>query len=134
MAKPTAVKAQVQAQLRRKRPRPLAIEGPSGARKTRLLRELAEAAPVWWCTARGLADEAVEAMRADRYVAFEKAVATDARPLVIEHIEDLRTKPRTRMELRRVLLARGRGRPSDDPHAHARPRAIGDRALAWSLG
>lgn len=107
MASALAVGRKVRAALRRGTSRPLAIEGPSGAGKTRLLRGLAaEADPAWWCSAKDLVEEAVEAMRGDRYPAFKAAVATDTRPLMIEHIEDLRAKPQTRAELRRVLLLR----------------------------
>jgi len=35
-----------------------------------------------------------------------QGLAADARPLVVEHLEDLRGKPRTRKELRRLLLGR----------------------------
>jgi chromosomal replication initiation ATPase DnaA len=96
--------------LRRKAIRPLAIEGRSGSGKTQLLRELwPEAQLTRWSSARDLIDEAVEAVRADRYAAFEEAMATDERPLVVEHIEDLRAKPRTREELKRALCLRAAG-------------------------
>jgi len=101
------VKLKVRTALRSRPSRPLAIEGRSGAGKTRLLREMgAGAEGWWWCSARDYAEDAVEAVRAERYPKFVSAVATDARPLVIEHIEDLRARPRTRTELRRALLLR----------------------------
>jgi hypothetical protein len=107
MANPDTVRAKVRAVLLRRTSRTLAIEGPSGAGKTRLLREVtAEAGPAWWCAATDLVQEAVDALRGDRYAAFTTSLATDPRPLVIEHIEDLRAKPRTRAELRRALLLR----------------------------
>jgi len=88
--------------------RPLAITGRTGAGKTTLLRALVpkgdlEAA---WCPAVDLVDRVIEAFRCDRYDAFRAALVTDPRPLVIEHLEDLRGKPRTRDEIRRLLLSR----------------------------
>ena len=59
-----------------------------------------------WCSAIDLVRELVEAIRGDRYAAFQTAVATDRRPLVVEHLEDLRGKPRSRAELRHLLLLR----------------------------
>ena len=107
MASEAAVRAKVRAVLRRRTPRPLAIEGPSGAGKTRLLREEApESGYPRWCSAREIVDEAVEAIRGERYSEFEAALAMDPRPLVIEHLEDLRAKVRTRAELRRALHLR----------------------------
>jgi chromosomal replication initiation ATPase DnaA len=101
------VKLKVRTALRSRPSRPLAIEGRSGVGKTRLLRELAaDAEGWWWCSARDYVEDAVEAVRAERYSTFVSAVATDARPLVIEHIQDLRAQPRTRAELRHALLLR----------------------------
>jgi hypothetical protein len=43
-------------------------------------------------------------MRGDRYRAFTNALAVDPRPLVIEHLEDLEGKPRTREEQSRGVV------------------------------
>jgi chromosomal replication initiation ATPase DnaA len=86
--------------------RPLAIAGRTGVGKTTLLRALAAEAdlqPVW-CSAVDVVEQFVEALRCDVYDAWRHALVSDPRPLVVEHLEDLREKPRTREELRRLLL------------------------------
>jgi hypothetical protein len=106
-----ALKKKLTAVIRRVASRPLVIEGVSGAGKTRLLRELLpDAGAARFCTARDLVEEAVLALRENRYEAFEADLAAETRPLVIEHIEDLRGKVETRAELRRALLIRAAAR------------------------
>ena len=107
---PTAarIRPHVAAALSRRPCRPLAITGRTGAGKTTLLRDLVakgdlEAA---WCPAVDLVERVIEALRCDRYAALRAALVADPRPLVIEHLEDLRAKPRTREEIRRLLLSR----------------------------
>ena len=107
---PTAarIRPRVAAALSRRPCRPLAITGRTGAGKTTLLRALvaeADIEPVW-CPAVDLAERVVEALRCDRYAALRAALAADPRPLVVEHLEDLRAKPRTREEIRQLLLSR----------------------------
>lgn len=93
--------------------RPLAITGRTGSGKTRLLRALApegdrEAA---WCPAADLVGRVAESIECDRYPALRAALADDPRPLVVEHLEDLRGKPRTRTELRSLLETASQRRP-----------------------
>jgi chromosomal replication initiation ATPase DnaA len=95
--------------------RPFAISGRTGFGKTTLLRAVvAEGAlePVWY-SAVDLVDRVVEALRCDRYAALRATLATDPRPLVVEHLEDLRGKPSTREELRLLW--------SSGPQTAARP-------------
>lgn len=95
--------------------RPLCLIGPSGSGKTRRLREAVRALALeaLWTTARDTADAAVQAMRAGRYPSWREAFTSDPRPLVIEHLEDLRGKPRTLEELRCILdVRRSHGHPS----------------------
>lgn len=102
------IRPRVVAVLSHRPSRPLAIMGRTGVGKTTLLRAVAaeaEAEPVW-CSAVDLVDQIVEALRCDVYDAWRDALVTDPRPLVVEHLEDLRGKPRTREELRHLLLLR----------------------------
>lgn len=101
------VTARSRAVLDRRGSRPLVVEGPSGAGKTTLLRAVtAEAGPCWWWTAADFAYEAAEAIRGARHRSFTSTLVADPRPLVIEHLEDLEGKTRTREELERALLVR----------------------------
>jgi hypothetical protein len=95
--------------------RPLCLIGPSGSGKTRQLREALRAVALegLWTTARDTADAVVEALSAGRYDSWREAFAGDPRPLVIEHVEDLRGRHRTLEELRCLLdLRRARGHAS----------------------
>jgi chromosomal replication initiation ATPase DnaA len=107
---PTAaeIRPRVIAALSHRPCRPLAIAGRTGVGKTALLRALAAEADVEpaWCSAVDLVEQVVEALRCDVYDAWCDALVTDPRPLVVEHLEDLRGKPRTREELRRLLRLR----------------------------
>jgi chromosomal replication initiation ATPase DnaA len=107
---PTAadIRSRVVAALSDRPCRPLAISGRTGVGKTTLLRAVAtegDLEPVWY-SAVDLVERVVEALRCEGYPALRAALATDPRPLVVEHLEDLRGKPRTRGELRRLLLLR----------------------------
>src|SRR5215470_3133287 len=107
MASASHVRARIRAVLGHQSRRLLAIEGRSGAGKTRLLRELLPTGEATrWLTARDLVDAAVRAIVDDRYATFESAFVTDQRLLVIEHVEDLRGKPRTRAEVERAVRLR----------------------------
>lgn len=48
----------------------------------------------------------VAAVRANRYERWCEVLASDPRPLVMEHLEDLRGRPRTLEELRRCMERR----------------------------
>ena len=61
--------------------------------------------PVWY-SAVDLVERVVEALQCKGYAALRAALATDPRPLVVEHLEDLRGKPSTCEELRRLLVLR----------------------------
>jgi chromosomal replication initiation ATPase DnaA len=107
------IRSRVAAALTHHPRRPLAIAGRTGSGKTTLLRALAaegDRHPVW-CPAVDLAGLLVEAVRSDRYAALRASIAADPQPLVVEHLEDLRGKPRTRAELRSLLEAASRRRP-----------------------
>ena len=85
--------------------RPGAAAGPlgrTGTGKTSLLRRVArEALPgTVWCSAFELATQMADAIREGRYESCRAALSADDRPLYVEHLEDLRGKPRTRVELR----------------------------------
>jgi hypothetical protein len=109
-AMPTAadIRPRVVAALSDRPCRPFAISGRTGVGKTTLLRAVTaegDLEPVWY-SAVDLVERVVEALRCDRYAALRAALATDPRPLVVEHLEDLRGKPSTREELRRLLVLR----------------------------
>jgi len=98
--------------LRRPRRRPLAVGGSSGSGKTTLLRDSARRAgtEAVWCSAFDLANELAEAIRGGRQEDYSASLVRDSRPLCIEHLEDLREKPRTREELG-LLLKRAASTP-----------------------
>ena len=109
-AMPTAadMRPRVAAALSDRPCRPLAISGRTGVGKTTLLRAVTaegDIEPVW-CSAVDLVERVVEALRCEGYAGLRAALATDHRPLVVEHLEDLRGKPSTREELRRLLVLR----------------------------
>jgi chromosomal replication initiation ATPase DnaA len=91
-------------------PRPLALVGRSGCGKTTLLRAALEAAGAepLWTTARALADTIVDAIRRGAHDEVLATLVDEPRPLVIEHLEDVRGMPRTLEELRLLLEARRR--------------------------
>ncbi len=86
----------------------MAIVGASGTGKTSLLRSTFAAIGVEprWTTARAVVDELVDAIRGDRIVQVRHAFLEDPRPLVVEHLEDLRRLARTQHELQRLAEAR----------------------------
>jgi chromosomal replication initiation ATPase DnaA len=88
--------------------RPLALVGPTGSGKTTLLRATLEASGVQghWMTARDLVERLVAAIREERLEEFRSALASDPRPLVVEHLEDLRERPGARREIEELLRAR----------------------------
>ena len=88
--------------------RPLAIYGRSAVGKTTLVRAVAAEGDIQplWHSALDLVERVVEALRGDRYPALRDALTVDPRPLVVEHLEDLRGKPRTREELQGLLVLR----------------------------
>jgi chromosomal replication initiation ATPase DnaA len=91
-------------------PRPLAIHGDSGSGKTRLVRSVVHRSgrEAVWSTAFELVAQMTEAMRSGRYDPHRETLIDDGRPLCIEHLEDLRGKPVTRGEVRRLLEDRAR--------------------------
>lgn len=105
---PTVVDA-----LYRPRPRPLALRGRSRSGKTTLLRDAARRAgrQTAWSSAFDLANQLVEAIRSGDYERYSAALVGDRRPLCVEHLEDLRGKPRTREELCHLLKRAARHRP-----------------------
>jgi type II secretory pathway predicted ATPase ExeA len=88
--------------------RPLALVGRSGCGKTSLLRKVLGGRKVEprWTTARDLADTIVDAIRRGAQGRILTDLGEEGRPLVVEHLEDLRAKPRTLEELRRLLEVR----------------------------
>ena len=132
---PTAarIRPRVAAALARRPCRPLAITGRTGAGKTTLLRAVVAKGDLQaaWCPAVDLVERVIEALRCDRFPALRAALVADPRPLVIEHLEDLRGKPRTRVELRSLLEAATRRRPV----LLTLTRSRGDRdVLRWLRG
>jgi chromosomal replication initiation ATPase DnaA len=107
---PTAarIRPRVAAALSRRPCRPLAFTGRTGAGTTSLLRAVVAKGDLQaaWCPAVDLVERVIEALRCDRFAALRASLVADPRPLVIEHLEDLRGKPRTRDEIRRLLLSR----------------------------
>lgn len=95
------------------RSRPLALQGRSGSGKTTLLRSLEKATQrkAVWCSAFDLAHQLADAIREGRHDSLRAHLTRDDRPLCVEHLEDLRGKPRTREEVRRVLERAARRRP-----------------------
>jgi len=93
------------------RSRPIALQGRSGSGKTTLLRSLVRATrrDAVWCSAFDLTNQLAAAIREGRYERLRTDLARDDRLLCVEHLEDLRGKPRTREELR-VVLARAASR------------------------
>ena len=94
--------------------RPLAIVGPSGCGKSTLLRGAMRARGLepLWLSGFDLVNEMVEAIRADRLNAFRESIANDPRPLVVEHLEDLKGRAWTQAEVRRLFeerVERGNG-------------------------
>ena len=88
--------------------RPLAVRGHSGCGKTRLIRRVVQEIGIQstWATAFDLTATMTDAVREGRYDLYRAGFTTDRRPLCIEHLEDLRGKPVTRKEVRRLLQAR----------------------------
>lgn len=86
----------------------MAVCGRSGSGKTRLIRGVAREGRVepTWTTAFALATEMTEAVREGRYERYRAGFTSNRRPLVLEHVEDLRGKPVTRGEVRRLLMER----------------------------
>ena len=113
MLDPAQLAPRVLAALTRPGSAPLALEGRSGSGKTTLLRSLARsAAPqTVWYSAFDLTQELVGAIREGSYDVCRARIAEDPRPICIEHLEDLRGKPATRDEVRRLLLSAAAHRP-----------------------
>jgi ATPase subunit of ABC transporter with duplicated ATPase domains len=89
-------------------PAPVALRGRTSAGKTSLLRRLAgdcRVEPVFR-SAFDLTAEIADAMRSGRFDRYSSELASDERPLVVEHLEDLRGKAATRDVLRRLLQSR----------------------------
>jgi len=119
--------------VRRPGARPLVLSGRTGTGKTSILRRVArEAAPgTVWCSAFEFATQMADAIREGRYESYRAALSADDRPLYVEHLEDLRGKPRTRVELRSLLEAATRRRPV----LLTLTRSRGDRdVLRWLRG
>jgi hypothetical protein len=88
------------------------VAGRSGVGKTAHLRAAFRASnrEARWTTARETVDEMAAAVRANRYERWCEVLEGDPRPLVMEHLEDLRGRPLTLEELRRCMerrLSRG---------------------------
>ena len=94
--------------------RPLALLGPTGCGKTTLLRSAlrSRGTEALWRTAFDLVGSLVQAIQDERLDEYRAGFAADRRPLVLEHLEDLRERPRTRIEIAKLLKAREvRGNP-----------------------
>jgi hypothetical protein len=94
------------------RARLVCVAGRSGVGKTAHLRAAFRASnrEARWTTARETVDEMAAAVRANRYERWCEVLERDPRPLVMEHLEDLRGRPLTLEELRRCMerrLSRG---------------------------
>ena len=102
--------------------RPLVLRGRSGSGKTTLLRTAVEESgrEAVWCSAIDLAHDMVEAIREGRHEAYRAGLAEDPRALCVEHLEDLRDRPRTREEVRHMLERAARTRPILLTLTHAR--------------
>jgi chromosomal replication initiation ATPase DnaA len=89
-------------------PAPVVIRGRTRAGKTTLLRRLASECRVEpvFRSAFDLTGEMADAIRSDRFDHYSNGLTRDERPLVVEHLEDLRGKPSTREELRHILQSR----------------------------
>jgi hypothetical protein len=88
--------------------RPVCVVGPSGSGKTTHLRAVFaadERAPVW-TTARDTVDSLVAAMRQDPAARWQAAFTDEPRPVVVEHLEDMRGRLRTMDVLRDVFEMR----------------------------
>jgi hypothetical protein len=85
----------------------------SGSGKTTLLRDSVRRAErqAVWRSAFDLANELAEAIRCGRQEHYSAALVEDQRPLCVEHLEDLREKPRTREEVRLLLKRAAVRRP-----------------------
>ena len=101
------------AALSQPRSRPIALQGRSGSGKTTLLRSLVRATQreAVWCSAFDLTTQLSDAIRKGRYESLRAGLVRDNRPLCVEHLEDLRGKPRTREELRLLLTQAATRRP-----------------------
>jgi chromosomal replication initiation ATPase DnaA len=100
--------------LARVRLRPLALRGRSGSGKTTLLRQVLRlnGREAHWTSAFDMAADMVEAIRGDPYADYCGSFARDTRILCVEHLEDLRSKPCTRGQVRHLLESRAaRGCP-----------------------
>jgi chromosomal replication initiation ATPase DnaA len=88
--------------------RPVALLGRSGTGKTTLLRRAAArcGSEVVWRTARDLTERMARSIRNDSYESDRQSLAGDRRPMCLEHVEDLRDRPVTRAEVRRLLESR----------------------------
>lgn len=86
----------------------LTVRGRSRAGKTTLLRRAASECGVEpiFRPAFDLAVEMTDAMRHGRFERYRGELTAEERPLVVEHLEDLKGKPATREELRRLLQSR----------------------------
>ncbi len=95
------------------RSRPIVLQGRSGSGKTTLVKSLVRATrrDAAWCSAFDLTTQLADAIREGRYDSLCSDLARDHRPLCVEHLEDLRRKPRTREELRVVLARAAKRRP-----------------------
>jgi chromosomal replication initiation ATPase DnaA len=113
MSHPAELAPRLLAALSHPRSRPVALQGRSGSGKTALLRTLAQATEreAVWCSAFDLVGQLADAIREGRYEKLRASLARDDRPLCVEHLEDLRGKPRAREEVRLVLARAARRRP-----------------------